>query len=66
MKTPSPEFLRVASICDLFDCDRGTLDKILTQARQTHDIPVLVWNGQKRISLPAFRKYLIEHATLSF
>lgn len=66
MKQPTNEFLRIKNLCELYDCDRGTMDKLLAKAAETHDIPVLVWNGQRRVHLPSLRRFLIENSTLNF
>ena len=66
MQQPTNEYLRIKNLCELYDCDRGTMEKLLAKARQTHDIPELVWNGQRRVHLPAFRRFLLENATLNF
>lgn len=66
MKYSNIEFLRMKNLCELFDCDRGTLERLLAKARATHEIPELVWNGQRRIHLPSFRKFLLENTTVNF
>jgi hypothetical protein len=64
---PNPiEFIRVKNLCELFDCDRGTIDRILHKAAESHDIPVLTWNGQRRVHLPSFRRFLMEQMNLTF
>lgn len=66
MKQPSSEFLRFKNLCELYDCDRGTMEKLLAKAREQYEIPELVWNGQRRVHLPSFRRFLLENATLNF
>lgn len=66
MNQTTNEYLRIKNLCEVYDCDKGTMEKLLAKARLSHDIPELVWNGQRRIHLPSFRRFLIENATITF
>ena len=66
MKQPTNEYLRFNNLCELYDCDRATMERLLLKARQKYEIPELVWNGQRRVHLPSFRRFLVENTTLTF
>lgn len=53
------EFVRINTAAARFDFDKRTLEAIIRRAQETHDIPVIEWNGQKRVHYPSLLNYAL-------
>lgn len=66
-ETPaSPEYVRVLNLCRAFDCDRKTMERLLSKLQESHQIETLTWNGQLRVNIRQFRSAVLQQATLTF
>ena len=60
------EFVRVRSLCKMYDCDRKTMERLLPKLQETHEIHTTEWNGQMRVHLKEFRRAVLQRANLTF
>ncbi len=58
------EMVKVATLARMFDCDKRTMQEVLYRVRQSHDIPTVKWNGVERVDLRAFKRAVLECATI--
>ncbi len=60
------EYIRVLNLCRLFDCDRKTMERLLDKLAESHQVEVLVWNGQRRVNYKQFRRAVLSQSVLTF
>ena len=58
------EMVKVATLARMFDCDKRTMQEVLVKVRQSHEVPGVLWNGVERVELRAFKRAVLECATL--
>ena len=56
--------VKVATLARMFDCDKRTMQEVLVKVRQSHEVPGVWWNGVERVDLRAFKRAVLECATL--
>ena len=56
--------VKVATLARMFDCDKRTMQEVLYRVRQSHDVPTVKWNGVERVDLRAFKRAVLEIATI--
>lgn len=57
MKILHPDFVKISTAAELFDCDARTLEAIIRRAQETHDVPVMNWNGTRRVHYPSLLNF---------
>lgn len=62
----SPEFIKLRTLAELFDCDAKTLAKLLAKLSETREIEQTTWNGITRVNYKQFRRAVLEQAKLTF
>lgn len=62
----SPEFIKLRTLAELFDCDAKTLTKLLAKLSETREIEQTTWNGITRVNYKQFRRAVLEQAKLTF
>lgn len=60
------EFVKIKTLCEMFDSDRRTMERLLSLLKESYSIEVLDWNGQKRVNIKQFRRAVLEQSVLSF
>lgn len=66
MTMTSPEFIKLKSLAELFDCDAKTLVKLIAKLTETHEIEQTTWNGITRVNYKQFRRAVMTQAKLNF
>lgn len=59
MKILHPDFVKISTASELFDCDRATMEAIIRRAQESHDVRIMEWNGQRRVHYPDLLKYAL-------
>lgn len=56
--------VKVATLARMYDCDKRTMQEVLMQLREYHEIPSVSWNGTERVDLAAFKRAVLKEARL--
>lgn len=62
----SPEFVKLKTLAEQFDCDSKTLVKLLAKLQEAYAIEQVIWNGVVRVNYKQFRRAVLEQATTTF
>ena len=61
----NPDFVTPRFLCEQFNCDRRTMERLLYHIEQSHQIRI-TWNGHNRYDYKKVLQYLIENRNLAF
>ena len=59
------DFVRLLTLCQMFDCDRRTLTKVLNKLSESYAIETINWNGQIRVNAKQFRRAVLQQNIIS-
>lgn len=61
-----PEFVKLKTLAEAYDCDVKTLAKLLKKLEESYSIETVNWNGIIRINYKQFRRAIMDQTTQTF